>query len=49
MPGLKGKIISATVRGGKKIKFKQQAEGAFLYMDGVQPDAIDTIIELQLQ
>lgn len=50
MPGFKGKILSASGRSDKKsIKFKQQPEGAFLYLDGVQTNAIDTIIELQLQ
>ena len=50
MPEFKGKIISASLRAGKKsIKFKQVPEGAFVYLDGVQLDPIDTIIELQLQ
>jgi len=50
MPGFKGKILSASGRSDKKsIKFKQQPEGAFLYLDGVLTNAIDTIIELQLQ
>lgn len=50
MPGFSGKIISASLRAGKKnIKFKQQPEGVFVYLDGVQFDPIDTILELQLQ
>jgi len=50
MPEFKGKIISASLRAGKKsMKFKQVPEGAFVYLDGVQLDPIDTIIELQLQ
>ena len=44
------KITKATVLGNPLgLKFKQQAEGAFIYLDGVALDAIDTIITLQLQ
>lgn len=50
MPGFKGKILSALLKAdGRKIKFKQQPEGTFLYLEGVQSDAIDTILTLHLQ
>mgnify|MGYP003615970875 FL=1 len=35
--------------GKKELKFKQQPEGTFVYLNGVKFDAIDTIIEIQIQ
>lgn len=50
IPELKQKIKKATSFDGKTvIKFKQQPEGTFIYLSGVSWDAIDTILELQLQ
>jgi alpha-L-fucosidase len=50
IPELKEKIISAALLPGKsKIKFKQLPEGSFIYLDGVKPDVIDTIIQLNTQ
>lgn len=50
IPELKGKIAAARqFKGKKEIKFKQQPEGTFVYLDGVAPDDVDTIIELQLK
>lgn len=50
MPGFKGKIISASLRSDKKnVKFKQMPEGTFIYLDGVQLDDVDTIIELNMK
>lgn len=50
IPGLKEKIKSATLLAGKsKINFKQIPEGVFIYTKGLQPDDIDTIIELNTQ
>ncbi len=50
IPELKQKIKKATSFDGKTvIKFKQQPEGTFIYLSGVNWDAIDTILELQLQ
>ena len=50
IPFLKDKIISAIVLKDKtKLQFKQQAEGVFVYLNGVQLDPIDTIIKLTLQ
>ncbi len=47
---VKNKIKSCHLLNSKKaLKFKQQADGVFVYLDGVQLDAIDTIIELKLQ
>ena len=50
LPNFKDKIASATLRTGKKsVKFRQQPEGSFIYLDGVTLDELDTIIELKLQ
>lgn len=50
IPELKQKVKKATSFDGKTvIKFKQQPEGTFIYLNGVSWDAIDTILELQLQ
>ncbi|MEO5889810.1 MAG: alpha-L-fucosidase [Ferruginibacter sp.] len=50
IPEFKGKIISATLKADKKnIKFKQVPEGAFIYLDGIKLDDIDTIIKLSIQ
>ncbi len=49
-PEMKQKVLKCFLMDGKTpLKFKQQPEGLFVYLDGVQLDAIDTIIELQLQ
>jgi hypothetical protein len=32
--------------GGKKVRFQQQAEGVFVYLEGISTDSIDTIIQL---
>src|SRR6202012_2885622 len=48
LPGLKQKIAKAFLLDSKKeIKFKQQAEGTFIYLDGIALDDIDTIIQLE--
>ena len=50
IPDLKEKISKAFLRKGQKeIKFKQQPEGTFIYLDGVMQDDIDTIIQLELK
>ena len=50
MPGFKDKISAASLRAGNKsIKFKQMPEGTFIYLDAVNLDPIDTIIELKMQ
>ena len=47
VPGLKATILSAQqLVGGKKVRFQQQPEGVFVYLDGVSMDSIDTIIQL---
>jgi alpha-L-fucosidase len=47
VPGLKATILSAQqLVGGKKVRFQQQAEGVFVYLEGVSLDSIDTIIQL---
>jgi alpha-L-fucosidase len=47
VPGLKATILSAQqLVGGKKVRFQQQAEGVFIYVEGISLDSIDTIIQL---
>ena len=47
IPGLKATILSAQqLVGGKKVRFQQQAEGVFVYLEGISTDSIDTIIQL---
>ena len=47
---MKNKVVKCSLFNGKAaLKFNQQPEGVFVYLDSVQMDAIDTIIELQLQ
>lgn len=49
IPELKQKISKAVLfKGQKEIKFKQQPEGTFIYLDGVVLDDTDTIIQLEL-
>ncbi|HET6994491.1 MAG TPA: alpha-L-fucosidase [Chitinophagaceae bacterium] len=48
IPGVQQKITSAVLLNDKRtLKFKQQPEGVFIYMDGITWDDIDTIIQLQ--
>ncbi len=50
IPEMKQKVVNCMLFNGKKmLKYKQQPEGLFVYLDQLQLDAIDTIIELQLQ
>ena len=50
IPELKEKISKAfLLNGNKEIKFKQQPEGTFIYIDGVVLDDVDTIIQLDLK
>lgn len=47
IPGLKGSILAAQqLTTGKKVRFQQQPEGVFVYLEGITMDAIDTIIQL---
>ena len=49
IPGWKGKLTEAScLQNGKKIKYMQQAEGLFLYKDGLAADENDTIIQLNI-
>lgn len=49
IPGVKANIVSATAFGNKvSLRFKQQPEGVFVYLEGISMDAIDTIIQLNL-
>jgi alpha-L-fucosidase len=48
IPGVQQKINGVISFNDKKnLKFKQQAEGVFIYTDGIAWDDIDTIIQLQ--
>jgi alpha-L-fucosidase len=50
IPELKQKIGRAVLLDGKKeVKFKQQAEGTFIFLDGVTLNEVDTVIELELK
>lgn len=49
IPEVKGKIIAAKLfADGSNIRYKQQAEGIFVYTTGSKTDAADTIIELTI-
>lgn len=49
IPELKQKISKAWLfRTKKGIRFKQQSEGTFIYLDGIMPDEIDTILQIEL-
>lgn len=50
IPGLTKKVTGASLFSDKsKVKFKQQPEGVFIYLDGLLFDEIDTIIQLELK
>ena len=50
LPDLKLKISRASIKGnGKKIKFRQEPEGTFLYVDQQDQNDIDTIVEMQAE
>jgi len=50
IPDLKQIIHKALLFTGKKeVKFKQQPEGTFIYLEGIDIDEIDTIIQLDLK
>lgn len=50
LPGVKNKIsAAATFANNTGLKFIQQAEGVFVYLNGVTFDSIDTILALTLQ
>ncbi|PWK79631.1 alpha-L-fucosidase [Mucilaginibacter oryzae] len=47
IPQLKGKIAKAALLAdGSAVKFKQQTEGVFVYLNGITTDPNDTIIKL---
>jgi alpha-L-fucosidase len=47
IPQLKEKITSANLfQTNTAVKFKQVAEGVFVYLDGISLNNIDTIIQL---
>lgn len=47
IPQLKGKVTKAALLAdGSAVKFKQQTEGVFVYLNGITTDPNDTIIKL---
>jgi alpha-L-fucosidase len=47
LPDVKAKITKVTLfADGSSVKFKQQAEGVFVYTNNLKTDAVDTILEL---
>lgn len=50
IPELKEKISKTKLyTSGKEVKFKQQPEGTFVYLDGIILDETDTIIQVELK
>jgi alpha-L-fucosidase len=50
IPGFNEKITRSFLFSNKKaVRFKQQNEGTFIYLDGVLPDDTDTIIQIELK
>jgi alpha-L-fucosidase len=50
IPGITKKISNAILFSDKsKVKFKQQPEGIFIYLDGLKYDEIDTIVQLDMK
>lgn len=50
LPKVKDKVLSTKLfEYNKLLKFKQQPEGVFIFLDQLQFDSIDTIIELTIQ
>jgi alpha-L-fucosidase len=48
VPGYQTKINTIEqVNSKKQLKFKQQPEGTFVYLEGIEPNEIDTILELK--
>jgi alpha-L-fucosidase len=47
IPTLKQKIVKAALMAnGTALKFKQQPEGVFVYVKGIETDPYDTIVKL---
>lgn len=47
IPSLKSSILAAQqLTTGKKVRFQQQPEGVFVYLEAITMDSIDTIIQL---
>lgn len=50
IPEMKSKITKCTLLNSKKVlKYKEQPEGVFVYLDEVELDPIDTIVVLELK
>ena len=47
VPQLKEKVLTASLmKDGSAVKFKQEPEGLFIYLDGTGPKEIDTVVQL---
>ena len=50
VPGITPKITSAILLNNRStVQYKQQPEGVFIYLKGVEADEIDTVIRLNLR
>ena len=50
IPGLKQQVQKATLFAeNKTVRYKQQPEGLFIFLDGIKQDDIDTVVQLQVQ
>lgn len=50
IPNLEQKVVAAkTFEGDMKLKIKQQDEGLFIYLNGLQANAVDQIIKLTIK
>jgi len=50
IPELKQPVQKVTVyKGAKEVKFKQQPEGTFIFLDGITLGDVDTILELKMK
>jgi alpha-L-fucosidase len=48
IPGVQQKVKNVVLFSDKRtLKFKQQPEGVFVYLDGITWDSIDTIIQVE--
>lgn len=49
IPEVEGKVTNCSLFSTKKaVKFKQQDEGVFIYLNGLDLDAVDTVFELKM-
>lgn len=50
VPGVNGKIIRSVLFSDKsQVKIKQQPEGVFVFLDGLEGDEVDRVVELDIK